>query len=70
MDIIKLVDSSFSHSILGYCSDFQSSSNFRWERNEIDFNKIVDMNNKLNEIYSELQTCIDKVKIKYDYKYD
>ena len=38
--------------------------------NEIDFNKIVDMNNKLNEIYSELQTCIDKVKIKYDYKYD
>lgn len=38
--------------------------------NEIDFNKIVDMNNKLNEVYSELQTCIDKVKIKYDYKCD
>jgi len=38
--------------------------------NEIDFNKIVEMNNQLNEIYSELQTCIDKVKIKYDYKYD
>jgi hypothetical protein len=38
MDIIKLVDSSFSHSVLGYCSDFQSSSNFRWERNKIDFN--------------------------------
>ena len=38
--------------------------------NEIDFNKIVDINNKLNEIYSELQTCIDKVKIKYDYKYE
>jgi len=38
--------------------------------NEIDFNKIVEMNNILNEIYSELQTCINKVKIKYDYKYD
>ena len=38
--------------------------------NEIDFNKIVDINNKLNEIYSELQTCIDKVKIKYNYVYE
>ena len=36
--------------------------------NEIDFNKIVEMNNILNEIYSELQTCIDKVKIKYNYQ--
>jgi hypothetical protein len=41
-----------------------------YDSDEIDFNKIVDMNNQLNEIYSELQTCIDKVKIKYDYKYD
>ena len=38
--------------------------------NEIDFNKIVEMNNILNEIYSELQTCIDKVKIKYNYVYE
>ena len=38
--------------------------------NEIDFNKIVEMNNQLNEIYSELQTCIDKVKIKYNYEYE
>ena len=38
--------------------------------NEIDFNKIVEMNNILNEIYSELQTCIDKVKIKYNYQYE
>jgi hypothetical protein len=38
--------------------------------NEMSFDEIVDMNNKLNEIYTELQTCIDKVKIKYNYKYD
>jgi hypothetical protein len=29
---IKLVDSTFSHSILGYCSDFQKSKNFVWDR--------------------------------------
>jgi hypothetical protein len=37
MDILKLIDSSFSHSILGYCSDFQTSLNFKWERTNIDF---------------------------------
>lgn len=41
MDKIKLIDSSFSHSILGYCSDFQSSNNFKWERNNINFNEDI-----------------------------
>jgi hypothetical protein len=30
---IKILDGSFSHSELGYCSDFQSSDLFEWDRN-------------------------------------
>jgi hypothetical protein len=30
---IKILDNNFSHSILGYCSDFQISENFEWDRN-------------------------------------
>ena len=29
---IKIADNTFSHSILGYCSDFQISENFQWDR--------------------------------------
>jgi hypothetical protein len=29
---IKISDNTFSHSILGYCSDFQNSSDFEWDR--------------------------------------
>ena len=29
---IKIADNTFSHSILGYCSDFQISENFEWDR--------------------------------------
>jgi hypothetical protein len=35
MEKIKLIDSAFSHSILGYCSDFQRSELFYWDRNDI-----------------------------------
>jgi hypothetical protein len=38
MDNVKLLDMSFSHSILGYCSDFQKSDNFIWDRENIDYN--------------------------------
>ena len=31
---IKIADNTFSHSILGYCSDFQKSENFEWERTQ------------------------------------
>jgi hypothetical protein len=31
---IKILDNNFSHSVLGYCSDFQVSENFEWDRNE------------------------------------
>jgi hypothetical protein len=31
-DKLKLIDSSFSHSILGYCSDYQLSEFFYWDR--------------------------------------
>jgi hypothetical protein len=37
-DKIKLLDTSFSHSILGYCSDFQSSEYFFWDRSNINLN--------------------------------
>lgn len=39
MDSVKLLDASFSHSILGYCSDFQKSENFVWDRENIDYDK-------------------------------
>ena len=29
---LKILDNTFSHSILGYCSDFQESENFKWDR--------------------------------------
>jgi len=35
MDKISIVDKSFSHSKLGYCSDFQTSKQFVWDRNNI-----------------------------------
>ena len=38
MDKIKLVDSSFSHSVLGYSSDYQTSKLFTWDRTNIDIN--------------------------------
>ena len=41
MEKIKLVDSAFSHSILGYCSDFQKSEIFSWDRNNINFNEDI-----------------------------
>ena len=42
-DRIKIIDSTFSHSKLGYCSDFQSSELFTWERyhNNINDNEFV-----------------------------
>lgn len=33
MDSLKLIDRTFSHSILGYCSDYQTSDLFNWDRN-------------------------------------
>lgn len=34
-DTLKILDNSFSHSILGYCSDFQKSGNFEWNRGPV-----------------------------------
>ena len=31
---LKIIDNTFSHSILGYCSDFQESENFMWDRSQ------------------------------------
>lgn len=36
---LNLLDSSFSHSVLGYCSDFQKSELFEWDR---DLNKPIE----------------------------
>jgi len=38
-DKLKILDGSFSHSILGYCSDYQVSNIFEWDR------KITDLDN-------------------------
>lgn len=35
---LQIVDRTFSHSKLGYCSDFQYSDDFQWKRNNIDSN--------------------------------
>ena len=35
MDKINIVDHTFAHSILGYCSDFQVSDQFTWDRGSI-----------------------------------
>jgi len=60
MDKIKLVDSSFSHSELGYSSDYQPSKIFEWDRHNIDLygdenivftdNRLLDAKNKNNSI--------------------
>jgi hypothetical protein len=60
MNKIKLVDSSFSHSELGYSSDFQPSKIFKWDRENIDLNgnedivftdnRLLDAKNKNNSI--------------------
>ena len=36
---IKILDNTFSHSILGYCSDFQNSSDFEWDRTPTNTNE-------------------------------
>jgi len=36
---IKIADNTFSHSILGYCSDFQISENFQWDRTQSNTNE-------------------------------
>ena len=36
---LKIADNTFSHSILGYCSDFQTSENFEWERTQPNSNE-------------------------------
>lgn len=50
-DRLRLVDSTFSHSKLGYCSDFQRSDKFVWDRqtpiNECEYVVYTDM--RLNE---------------------
>jgi hypothetical protein len=39
-DKIKLLDRTFSHSKLGFCSDYQESSNFYWDRQNVDVNGV------------------------------
>jgi hypothetical protein len=39
-DKIKLIDRSFSHSKLGFCSDYQESSDFYWDRQNVDINGV------------------------------
>jgi len=36
MDKINLKDITFSHSVLGYCSDFQKDDRFFWDRSNLD----------------------------------
>jgi len=40
---LKILDSTFSHSILGYCSDFQTSEYFEWDRSicDIESNLVI-----------------------------
>ena len=38
-DKLKIIDNTFSHSILGYCSDFQKSESFEWERSHPNSNE-------------------------------
>lgn len=57
-DKIKLLDTTFSHSILGYCSDYQTSDYFNWDRDNINVdgqNNIVFTDNTLhNAIKKEI----------------
>lgn len=46
-DTIKLVDNAFGHSILGYCSDYQISELFRWDR-------VVNPNMDKNIVYTDI----------------
>ena len=39
-DKINLIDRSFSHSKLGFCSDYQESSDFYWDRQNVDINGV------------------------------
>lgn len=41
MKKIKILDSTFSHSHLGYCSDFQTSEYFKWDRTQSDSKDIL-----------------------------
>jgi hypothetical protein len=36
---LKILDNTFSHSVLGYCSDFQMSKNFEWDRSMTNSNE-------------------------------
>ena len=37
-DKLKIIDNTFSHSVLGYCSDFQKSETFIWDRLNVSYN--------------------------------
>jgi hypothetical protein len=51
MDKINLIDRNFAHSKLGYCSDYQTSKLFHWDRDGSSGNHFVytDMMLKINE---------------------
>lgn len=41
MKKLKILDASFAHSKLGFCSDFQETKKFVWSRENLDINDIV-----------------------------
>ena len=57
---LKIIDNSFSHSILGYCSDFQESENFMWDRSQSNREEnLVITDNFLTSILTHEKTLLD-----------